>query len=57
MKRRGLSGVGCGLLIAYAALAAGCTEFVTESAQTSLASFVSSVLTDVVDEVIGPDND
>jgi len=54
MKRTGISAGGCGLLIAYAALAAGCTGFVSESARTSVASFFSTVLTEAVNTTIGP---
>ncbi len=56
MKRRGLFGISCCLMLAYAALVAGCTEFVTESARTSLAGFFSTVITEGINSTVAPQN-
>jgi len=56
MKRRGLSGIGCCLLVAFMALSAGCEGFLRESARTSIADFFTTVLSEAVNSTIAPQN-
>lgn len=48
--------VGSALLAACMALATGCTQFVSESARSSVADFFSTVLSEAVNTVFLPGN-
>ena len=55
MIRRRLSHWVTGLVVLASALAAGCTTgFIQDAARTSLASFVTGVVSTAVTETIGP---